>query len=48
MRKRFGHEKGRDRDDYKIWDDLSGETRDYVPAIMALRRISADPAKYGF
>jgi membrane-bound lytic murein transglycosylase D len=48
MKKRFGHEKGRDRDYYKIWDDLPGETRDYVPAIVALKRIGANPAKYGF
>lgn len=48
MRKRFGHEHGRDRDYYKIWDDLPGETRDYIPAIVALKRIAHDRAKYGF
>lgn len=48
MRHRFGHEKGRDRDYYKIWNDLPGETRDYVPAIIALKRIGSNPAKYGF
>src|SRR5437764_524058 len=48
MKKRFGHEKGRDRDYYRIWDDLPGETRDYVPAIVALKRIGANPSKYGF
>ncbi len=48
MRKRFGCEKGRDRDYYRIWDDLPGETRDYVPAIVALKRISSNPSKYGF
>lgn len=48
MRKHFGHESGRDRDYYKIWDDLPGETRDFVPAIIALKRIGKDPAKYGF
>lgn len=47
------HRLGRDhdthnRDYYRVWDDLPGETRDYVPAIMALRRISHDRAKYGF
>ena len=47
------HRLGRDhdthnRDYYKVWDDLPGETRDYVPAIMALKRISHDRAKYGF
>ena len=48
MRKRFGREHGTDRDYYKIWDEIPGETRDYVPAIVALKRISADPKKYGF
>ena len=48
MKKRFGREKGRDRDYYKIWDDLPGETRDYVPAIVALKRIGTNPSKYGF
>ena len=48
MKKAFGHEKGRDHDYYRIWDKLPGETRDYVPAIIALKRIGKDPAKYGF
>ena len=48
MKKRFGCEKGRDRDYYKIWEEIPGETRDYVPAIVALKRISANPGKYGF
>ena len=48
MRHKYGHEHGRDRDYYKIWDDLPGETRDYVPAIVALKRIAHDRAKYGF
>lgn len=48
MKKHFHREKGRDRDYYKIWDDLPGETRDYVPAIVALKRIGANPSKYGF
>lgn len=48
MKKKFGREKGRDRDYYRIWDDLPGETRDYVPAIIALKRIGKDQAKYGF
>ena len=48
MRESFGREKGRDRDYYRILDKLPGETRDYVPAIVALKRINADPAKYGF
>ncbi len=48
MRKHFKREHGRDRDYYKIWNDLPGETRDYVPAIVALERIGKNPQKYGF
>ena len=48
MKEKFGREKGRDRDYYRIWDDLPGETRDYVPAIIALKRIGSNPSKYGF
>jgi membrane-bound lytic murein transglycosylase D len=48
MRKHFKREHGRDRDYYKIWDDLPSETRDYVPAIVALKRIGQNPSKYGF
>ena len=48
MKKKFKREKGRDRDYYRIWEDLPGETRDYVPAIIALKRIGSNPKKYGF
>ena len=48
MKKRLRRGKGRDRDYYRIWDDIPGETRDYVPAIIALKRIGKKPAKYGF
>lgn len=48
MRHHFKREHGRDRDYYRIWDDLPGETRDYVPAIVALKRIGQNPSKYGF
>jgi membrane-bound lytic murein transglycosylase D len=48
MRKTYGHEKGKDHLYYRIWDKLPGETRDYVPAIIALKRIGDHPAKYGF
>jgi membrane-bound lytic murein transglycosylase D len=48
MRKTYGHETGRDHLYYRIWDKLPGETRDYVPAIIALKRIGTHPAKYGF
>ncbi len=48
MKKRFGHESGCDRDYYRIWSRLPGETRDFVPAIVALKRIGREPSKYGF
>jgi outer membrane biosynthesis protein TonB len=48
MRKNLGRIEGRDRDYYRIWDKLPGETRDYVPAIIALNRIGKNPSKYGF
>jgi len=48
MKKRFGRERGTDRDYYRIWNDIPGETRDYVPAIVALKRIGRNRAKYGF
>jgi membrane-bound lytic murein transglycosylase D len=48
MKETFGREKGRDRDYYRIWQKLPGETRDFVPAIVALKRIGRDPKRYGF
>ena len=39
---------GSDRDYYRIWDDLPPQTRDYVPAILALKRIAKQPKRYGF
>jgi len=48
MHKRLGRESGTDRDYYRIWDQLPGETRDYVPAIIALNRIGKNPHEYGF
>ena len=48
MKHTFGREHGRDRDYYRIWDKIPGETRDYVPAIIALKRIGSNRAKYGF
>ncbi|HYC89644.1 MAG TPA: lytic transglycosylase domain-containing protein [Thermoanaerobaculia bacterium] len=41
-------EKGTDADYYRVWDQLPGETRDYVPAMVAAMRIARDPARYGF
>lgn len=43
-----GSEGGTDEDYYRIWDQLPGETRDYVPATIALARIGRDAARYGF
>jgi membrane-bound lytic murein transglycosylase D len=48
MNETFGREKGRDRDYYRIWDKLPAETRDFVPAIIALKRIGQAPKRYGF
>ncbi|HEY0160884.1 MAG TPA: lytic transglycosylase domain-containing protein [Thermoanaerobaculia bacterium] len=36
-----GAEAGTDADYYRIWDRLPGETRDYVPAMIAARRVAA-------
>jgi membrane-bound lytic murein transglycosylase D len=35
-----GSEKGTDADYYRIWDRLPGETRDFVPVIVAARRVA--------
>jgi membrane-bound lytic murein transglycosylase D len=43
-----GSERGTDEDYYRIWDRLPGETRDFVPAMVALSRIGRDPGQYGF
>lgn len=43
-----GRESGTDADYYRVWDQLPGETRDYIPAMTALARIGRDPASYGF
>jgi membrane-bound lytic murein transglycosylase D len=48
MKHKLKRTKGTDRDYYRIWDDLPPQTRDYVPAIVALKRIGKDPGKYGF
>ncbi|HEV7425228.1 MAG TPA: lytic transglycosylase domain-containing protein [Thermoanaerobaculia bacterium] len=48
MKKKYGRHTGTDRDYYRIWADLPPQTRDYVPAILALKRIGKNPKKYGF
>jgi len=37
-----GAESGTDADYYRIWDRLPGETRDYVPAMVALATLGKD------
>jgi membrane-bound lytic murein transglycosylase D len=37
-----GAESGTDADYYRIWEQLPGETRDYVPAMIALAKIGKD------
>lgn len=39
MTEAFGRETGTDQDYFRIWDQLPGETRDYVPAMLAARRV---------
>ena len=41
-------ETGTDADYYRVWDQLPGETRDYVPAMVAAMRIAREPSRYGF
>lgn len=43
-----GAEAGTDADYYRIRDRLPGETRDFIPALVALARIGREPARYGF
>lgn len=43
-----GSERGTDPDYYRIIDRLTGETRDFVPAMIAAARIGNDPGRYGF
>jgi hypothetical protein len=37
-----------DHDYFRIWDNLSPQTRDYVPAILALKRIGRTRKSTGF
>jgi membrane-bound lytic murein transglycosylase D len=48
MTEATGSERGTDADYYRIWDQLPGETRDFVPAMVALARLGREPARYGF
>jgi membrane-bound lytic murein transglycosylase D len=40
MTETTGKEQGTDADYYRIWDQLPGETRDFVPAMVAAMRIA--------
>ena len=48
MQEATGKESGTDADYYRIWDQLPGETRDFVPVMVAAMRIARDPGRYGF
>lgn len=48
MRSCRGKEEGHDKDYYRICRRLPGQTRDYVPIMIAAARICKQPAKYGF
>ena len=48
MTEAFGRETGSDEDYYRIWDQLPGETRDFVPAMVAAAKIGKEPGRYGF
>jgi membrane-bound lytic murein transglycosylase D len=48
MREEKGRERGTDTDFYDIYHRLPGQTRDYVPVMIAAARIGKDPAAYGF
>ena len=48
MKEVVGSQFGTDADYYRIWDRLPGETRDYVPVMIAAARIAKEPARYGF
>lgn len=48
MTEATGAERGTDDEYYRIWDRLPGETRDFVPAMVALRKLGREPARYGF
>jgi membrane-bound lytic murein transglycosylase D len=48
MTEAYGRETGTDEDYYRIWNQLPGETRDFVPAMVAATRIGHDPKRYGF
>ena len=48
MTEETGSERGTDADYYRIWEKLPGETRDFVPAMVALAKIGRERGRYGF
>jgi membrane-bound lytic murein transglycosylase D len=48
MREEKGRERGTDAEFYDVFHRLPGQTRDYVPVMIAAARIGKDPAAYGF
>jgi membrane-bound lytic murein transglycosylase D len=48
MREEKGRERGTDAEFYDIYHRLPGQTRDYVPVMVAAARIGKQPAAYGF
>ena len=48
MREEKGRERGTDAEFYEIYHRLPGQTRDYVPVMIAAARIGKNPEAYGF
>lgn len=48
MTEATGKESGTDEDYFRIWEQLPGETRDFVPAMIAAIRIGSEPSRYEF
>lgn len=48
MTEATGKESGTDEDYFRIWEQLPGETRDFVPVMIAAIRIGREPARYDF
>lgn len=48
MRDATGKESGTDEDYFRLWDQWPGETRDFLPAMIATIRIASDPSRYRF
>ena len=42
MVEELGNDRGTDADYYRIWDRLPGETRDFVPVMIAAARVTKE------